>query len=64
MRAGDRVVLGIRSPGIADVAGEPLEGQLFDVFTFRDGRITRIDDYRRRGEALAAVGAAEGADWR
>jgi hypothetical protein len=40
---------------------EPLEGQIYNVSTLRDGRIVRIDDYRRRGEALAAAGVAEDA---
>jgi ketosteroid isomerase-like protein len=62
-RAGEQVVL-FREPSISEVGGEPLEGQIFNVFTLRDGRIVRIDDYRRRGEALAAAGVAEGAEWR
>jgi hypothetical protein len=37
------------------VGGEPLEGQIFNLFTLHDGKIVRIDDYRRRGEALAAA---------
>jgi ketosteroid isomerase-like protein len=63
-RGGDQVVLGARGPSITEVAGEPLEGQIFNVFTLRDGRIVRIDDYRRRGEALAAAGVPEDAGWR
>ena len=63
-RAGDQVVLGARGPSIREVGDEPLEGQIFNVFTLRDRRIVRIDDYRQRGEALAAAGVAEGAEWR
>jgi hypothetical protein len=37
-----------RGPSITEVGGEPLEGQIFNVFTLRDGRIVRIDDYRHR----------------
>jgi hypothetical protein len=44
-------------------AEEPL-GQIFNVITLRDGRIVRIDDYRRRREALTAAGVAEDVDWR
>ena len=64
IRGGDRVVVGVRSPTLTEVGGEPLEGQIFNVFTLRDGRITRIDDYRRRSEALAAAGIAADPDWR
>jgi hypothetical protein len=46
------------------VGGEPLGGQIFNVFTLRDGRIVRIDDYRGRNEALAAAGVADDAGWR
>jgi ketosteroid isomerase-like protein len=60
----DRVVVGVRGPTLTEVAGEPLEGQIFNIFTLRDGRITRIDDYRRRSEALAAAGMAADVGWR
>jgi ketosteroid isomerase-like protein len=63
-RGANKVAMGARGPNITEVGGEPLEGQIFNVFTLRDGRIVRIDDYRRRGEALAAAGAAEDANWR
>ncbi len=63
-RASDQVVLGVRGPSISEVDGEPLEGQIFNVFTLRDGRIVRIADYRRRGEAFTAAGVTERAGWR
>ncbi len=62
--ATGEVVLGARGPTIAAVEDEPLEGQILNVFTLRDGRIVRIDDYRGRREALTAAGVAEDADWR
>jgi hypothetical protein len=61
-RGGEQVVLGARGPNIGP-AEEPL-GQIFNVFTLRDGRIVRIDDYRGRREALTAAGVAEDVDWR
>ena len=57
-------MLGARGPSIDAVEDEPLEGQNFNVFTLCEGRIQRIDDYRRRREALTAAGVAEDADWR
>ena len=63
-RARDQIVMGARGPSISEVGGEPLGGQIFNVFTLRDGRIVRIDDYRGRGEALAAAGVAADAGWR
>jgi len=54
----------VRGPTLIEVAGEPLEGQIFNVFTLRDGRIIRIDDYRRRSQALAAAAIATDVGWR
>jgi ketosteroid isomerase-like protein len=63
-RGGDHIVSGVRDPNLTEVAGEPLEGQLFNVFTLHGGRIMCIDEYRRRSEALAAAGVAEPPRWR
>jgi hypothetical protein len=63
-RAEERVVFGAREPSITAVEDEPLGSQIFNVFTLREGRIARIDDYRGRREALTAAGVAEDADWR
>lgn len=63
-RCGEQVVLGARGPSIGSVGGEQLGGQIFNVFTLRHGRIVRIDDYRRRNEALTAAGVAEDVGWR
>jgi ketosteroid isomerase-like protein len=50
----DRVMLGIRLPGLTEMFGEPIAGEMFDVFTFRDGTIIRIDEYTSREAAEAA----------
>ncbi len=63
-RSGEQVVMGARGPSITEVGGEPLEGQIFNVFTLRDGRVVRIDDYRRRTEAFSAAGIPAAAGWR
>jgi hypothetical protein len=62
----DRVILGIRSTQLQEIGGVPLGGQIFQVFTLRhhDGRIVRVDEYRRRSEALEAAGAEGRGDWR
>lgn len=36
----------------------PLTGQIYVVYTLRDGRIVRMDDYLSRAEAMAAAGAS------
>jgi len=50
MAAGDRVVVGIAGPRFQDVP--LLDGEIYIVFTVRDGQIIRMDDYRTREEAL------------
>jgi hypothetical protein len=64
IRGSDQVVMGARGPAFTEVADEPLDGQIFNVFTLSEGRITRIEDYRRRSEALAAAGIEADAVWR
>lgn len=51
--AGESVIVGIAGPRFREIPF--LDGEIFMVFTVRDGRILRIDDYRTRGEAHAAV---------
>ena len=59
-----KVMLGVRSTQLQEVGGVPLGGQIFQVFTLRDGIIVRVDEYERRGEALAAADAEDQGDWR
>ncbi len=58
--AGERVVVGLAGPRFDEVPW--LKGQLYMVFTLRDGRIVRMDDYLTRAEAIAAAGAGA-RDW-
>ena len=61
----EKVVLGVRSTQLQEIGGVPLGGQIFQVFTLRhhDSRIVRVDEYRRRSEALEAAGAEDRGDW-
>jgi hypothetical protein len=57
--AGDgRVVLGVRRPDLREFEGVELHGEIYNVFTLDGDRITRIEDYARREDALAAAGLA------
>ena len=60
----EKVMLGVRSTQLQEVGGVPLGGQIFQVFTLRDGIIVRVDEYERRSEALAAAGVEGRGDWR
>ena len=55
----EHAVLGIRDPERRELAGVPLEGQLFVVFTVREGKVVELRDYPRRDDALRAAGAAD-----
>jgi hypothetical protein len=60
----EKVVLGVRSTQLQEVGCVPLGGQIFQVFTLRDGIIVRVDEYESRSEALAAADAGDRGDWR
>jgi hypothetical protein len=64
VRAGDRLVMGVRGSSLDEIGGEPLGGQIFNVFMLSNGRIVRIEDFRLRAEALKAAHAAEDPVWR
>jgi ketosteroid isomerase-like protein len=63
LASGDRVVVGVRSDELDEVAGVPLDGQLFFVITIEDDRIVRIEDQATRSAALATAGIASFRDW-
>src|SRR5882724_201950 len=52
---GEQVMLGVRSPDLTEIAGEILDGQIYNVFTIAEGLIVRMDEYRTRDEALEAM---------
>jgi ketosteroid isomerase-like protein len=53
------VILGIYSPELSEIAGVPLSGRLFNVFTVTDGRIVAVQDHTDRAAALADAGATD-----
>jgi limonene-1,2-epoxide hydrolase len=55
-------VLGAKVPGLAEIGGVELRGQLFNVFRVGCGRIIAVEDYVYRDQALAAAGA-EAPQW-
>jgi len=54
---GDQVLFGVRSPDLADVAGEPLDGAIYNVFTIAGGLIVRMQDFKTREQAVEALRA-------
>jgi ketosteroid isomerase-like protein len=50
------VVLGVRRADLRELDGIPLHGEIYNVFTITDGKISRIEDHADRERALAAAG--------
>ena len=49
-------VLGVHKHARQELAGVQLDGQLFTVFTLREGQIVHLRDHAHRGEALSDAG--------
>jgi ketosteroid isomerase-like protein len=56
---GDRVVVTVRFRARGRVSGIEVDGRLYDVFTLRDGKIVRMDQFTEQSEALESVGLRE-----
>jgi ketosteroid isomerase-like protein len=60
--AGERVLVGLAGPRFRDVPWASLNGQIYVVYTIREGRIVRMDDFLTRAEAVSAIGGTV-KDW-
>jgi ketosteroid isomerase-like protein len=56
---GDRVVVTVRLQVRGRGSGIEIDARFYDVYTLRDGKIVRMDQFAERSEALAAVGRSE-----
>jgi ketosteroid isomerase-like protein len=56
---GDRVVVGVRTPGIDASRMRQAQDRNYDVFTVRDGRVVAMRADRDRDEALLTMGGIE-----
>jgi uncharacterized protein len=57
--AGDRAVAIVRDEGRAKTSGVRLVRRHAEVWTFRDGRVVRIQPFDHKRDALEAVGLPE-----
>jgi ketosteroid isomerase-like protein len=55
----DRVVVTVRFRARGRGSGVEVDARLYDVFTLRDGKIVRMDQFAERFEALDALGLRE-----
>jgi ketosteroid isomerase-like protein len=53
---GDRVVAAVRLRGRGRGSGVEVDARFYDVFTLRQGKIVRMDQFTQRSEALEAAG--------
>jgi ketosteroid isomerase-like protein len=53
---GDRVVAAVRLRGRGRGSGVEVDARFYDVFTLREGKIVRMDQFTQRSEALEAAG--------
>jgi ketosteroid isomerase-like protein len=53
LAAGEHVIVSIAGTRFREIPF--LDGEIFMLFTIRDGRIARIDDFATRGDALLAA---------
>lgn len=56
---GDCVVATVRFRARGRGSGIEVDARLYDVFTLRDGRIVRMDQFTEQSEALEAAGPRE-----
>jgi ketosteroid isomerase-like protein len=54
--SGDRVVATVCLRGRGRGSGIPIDARFYDVYTLRDGKIVRMDQFSERSEALEAAG--------
>jgi len=57
--AGDRVLVSVHQQATGIGSGAPVDMRYFQVWTFRDGRVIRIESIHDRSEALEAAGLEE-----
>ena len=57
--SGDRVLVLSRHTARGKESGVPIEHEMGDLFTMRDGKIVRYASYWIRAEALEAAGVSE-----
>jgi ketosteroid isomerase-like protein len=55
----DRVVVTVRFRARGRGSGVEIDARLYDVFTLREGKIVRMDQFAEQSEALEAVGLSE-----
>ena len=56
---GDRILVTVRLGARGRGSGVEVDARFYDLYTLRDGKIVRMDQFTERSEALEAVGRSE-----
>jgi uncharacterized protein len=54
--AGDQVVVVAHHHGRGQASGVKVDARFYEVYTLREGKVSRVDEYTERDEALEAAG--------
>jgi ketosteroid isomerase-like protein len=57
--AGDQVVVVAHHQGRGRASGVDVDTRFYEVYTLREGKVWRVDEYTERAEALEAAGLRE-----
>jgi len=57
--AGNRVLVTAYHRGRGRGSGVEVDTRFYEVYTLRDGKVVRVDEYAERAEALDAAGLRE-----
>ena len=57
--AGDQVVVVAHHKGRGHASGVEVDTRFYEVYSVREGKVSRVDEYIDRTEALEAVGLSE-----
>ncbi|MCE3266346.1 MAG: SnoaL-like polyketide cyclase [Solirubrobacterales bacterium] len=57
--AGDQVVLVAHHQGRGRASGVQVDTRLYEVYTLREGKVSRVDEFNEMAEALEAAGLSE-----
>jgi ketosteroid isomerase-like protein len=57
--AGDQVVVVAHHEGRGQGSGIEVDARFYEVYTLREGKVSRVDEYTEREEALEAAGLSE-----
>jgi ketosteroid isomerase-like protein len=56
---GDSVLAAVRQRGTGNTSGAGTEMRYFMLWSFRDGKVIRIENFRERAAALEAAGSSD-----